>query len=932
MPCKKELSLIDPRLFSGKLWATLATIAIYIGSFPLTTSRFEMNAAVLTHLLVLMIGWFWGIRAGVGAALVAVPLNMLLLFVAGRPDWNISSHPQNLLDIIDSIIIGAAAGYMRKLKERARQERDGWKKAEETLSKIAGGISDTTEDTFFRSLAEDLAYALNSEHIIIGELSKEKKDSINTVAALIQGTIVENFEYSLEDTPCENVVAQKLRCFPRAAWRHFPKSSMLRELGIESFIGTPLINSSGKVIGVICVMDGQPLENPKTAESMLRIFAVHASAKLEHKWADDSLKLLKEAVESLPIGITIVNTEGQLMYLNPAEAEMHGYRIADLTGRNARILAPRESWHPLPFEELHALGIWKRESVNMRANGERFPVQLTSKAVKNADGVPIGVITACEDITERKRADDMLRESETSYRTLSTNLPGIVYRVHVREDNRMQIFNNMFELMTGYMPQELMSGETRSFYSLVVPDDRNAVVSTIQRAVTADESFEVEYCIRHKHGEIRKFLERGRPVRGQDGSPSYIDGVILDITEHMKMEEKLIQRQEALRSVYKMATTPGHSFKSVCDDVALSLSSLLNVSHVLVLRRLERKTKIVSGIADASRIVDDAICPESCACSGVFTTKKMIVLRGPLNDICPHHPLAGHGLQNLISVPVVSSGGDVVAAINLVGWTGLDIDEDVRNLIEIFARYVASVIDHHEMEERLRNAQQMEVIGRLTGGVAHEVRNPLHAIMALSDALAKDLGQNPEYQPFLAHIHLQVERLSALMTDLLELGKPVNKTSLRKERLSEICSTSAAVWENSGLVRSHKVRILSPSGDEETDVVADSQKLQQVMMNLLDNAAQHSPDGSEIQMIVDRSLDGMCRVRITDRGAGIPKENIHRIFEPFFSMRKGGTGLGMSIVKHLVEAHQGMVSIENNDPPPGCTVEIRLPCRGRKNS
>jgi signal transduction histidine kinase len=114
-------------------------------------------------------------------------------------------------------------------------------------------------------------------------------------------------------------------------------------------------------------------------------------------------------------------------------------------------------------------------------------------------------------------------------------------------------------------------------------------------------------------------------------------------------------------------------------------------------------------------------------------------------------------------------------------------------------------------------------------------------------------------------------------------------------------------------------------------VLADSQKLQQVMVNLLDNAAQHSPDGSEIQMIIDRSADGMCRVRITDRGSGIPKENLQRIFEPFFSMRKGGTGLGMSIVKHIVDAHQGMVSIENNAPPLGCTVEIRLPCAGEEN-
>ncbi len=820
---------------------------------------------------------------------------------------------------------------MRKLKEQAMYKRVGRKQAEETLANIAAGISAATDDAFFRSLAGVLAYAVGAAHVIIGELSKEYKDSIRTVAAIIHGKMADNFEYALENTPCENLLTQKFRCFPRAVQRQFPKNRMLAELGIESFMGTPLINSAGRVIGVISVMDGKPLENPKAAESMLRIFAVHVSAKLERKWADDSLKLLKEAVESLPIGITITDTAEKIVYMNHAEAEMHGCSVGDLIGRNARILAPGDFWHPMPFEELHAMGLWKRDSINVRESGERFPVQLMSRAVKNAEGASIGIITACEDVTERKQAEEALRKSENSYRTLSENLPGIVYRVHLRENDRMEIFNGMLEPMTGYRVEELTSGATCSIDPLIVPEDRGSVVSTVKHAVMTDVSFELEYRILHKNGEFRKFLERGRPVRGQDGNPSYIDGVIFDITERMKMEEKLIQRQEALRSVYRMATTPGNSFKSTCDDVALSLSRLLNVSHILILRRLEGKTKIVSGTADGSLIMDNVICPETCPCCSAFMTNKTTEHRGPLSDVCPDHPFAGYGLQNLISVPVMNDRGDMVAAINIIGWTGLDLDEEIRNLIEIFARYVASVIDHNELEEKLLNSQTMEVIGRLTAGVAHEVRNPLHAIMTLSDALAKDLGHNPEYQPFLDHIRIQVDRLSTLMKDLLELGKPVVKAHLRRELLSEICSASVAVWKHGGHIRSHEVRIFSPSGNDDIFVITDSRKLQQVMMNLLDNAAQNSEEGSEIQMIIDRSADGRCRVRITDLGFGIPKEVLPRIFEPFFSMRKGGTGLGMGIVKHIVETHQGMVTIENNDPPPGCTVEIQLPCALEEN-
>jgi signal transduction histidine kinase len=108
-------------------------------------------------------------------------------------------------------------------------------------------------------------------------------------------------------------------------------------------------------------------------------------------------------------------------------------------------------------------------------------------------------------------------------------------------------------------------------------------------------------------------------------------------------------------------------------------------------------------------------------------------------------------------------------------------------------------------------------------------------------------------------------------------------------------------------------------------VLADGRRLQQVFLNLLDNAAQHSPEGSEIQVVICEPEGRVCRTQVIDRGSGIPPEILSRIFEPFFSTRRGGTGLGMSIVKHIVEVHGGTITIVNNDPPPGCTVEVRLP-------
>ncbi|HEX8961027.1 MAG TPA: EAL domain-containing protein [Geobacteraceae bacterium] len=120
---------------------------------------------------------------------------------------------------------------------------------------------------------------------------------------------------------------------------------------------------------------------------------------------EDRLRMLKEAVDCLPIGITLSDVNGRIIYVNPAEAEIHGYRVEELAGREAGLFARQSLRKPFSPEKLHNIGVWKRESVNLRKTGEEFPVQLTSIAVKNSEGRCLGMVTACEDITGRKEAE-----------------------------------------------------------------------------------------------------------------------------------------------------------------------------------------------------------------------------------------------------------------------------------------------------------------------------------------------------------------------------------------------------------------------------------------------------------------------------------------------------------------------------------------------
>jgi PAS domain S-box-containing protein len=242
------------------------------------------------------------------------------------------------------------------------------------------------------------------------------------------------------------------------------------------------------------------------------------------------------------------------------------------------------------------------------------------------------------------------------------------------------------------------------------------------------------------------------------------------------------------------------------------------------------------------------------------------------------------------------------------------------------------ITERKHLERQLVEAKRLEAIGQLAGGLAHEVRNPLNAILSISEALFKEkgVGDTPEFEPYIFHIRTQVNRLAHLMNDLLDLGKPIPAASLHPVPLRRICGDAIKLLELSGVARGDRITPVWGNATSHMHVMADVVKLQQVVANLLENAIQHSPKGEVVVLRLEfpepRGASGeMAVIRICDRGSGIPADRIDRVFEPFYSTRKGGTGLGLALVRHFIEHMGGEVRIRNNDPPPGCTAEVRIP-------
>jgi len=140
---------------------------------------------------------------------------------------------------------------------------------------------------------------------------------------------------------------------------------------------------------------------------------------------DRQLRLLKAAAETMEIGITISDIDGRIQYVNRAEAEMHGQSPSDLIGREARCFAPEELWNRQSVDQVQEAGLSKRESLNIRSDGTVFPVQLISDVVCNKEGAPVGIVTSCEDITDRNLRETELRESRQRLKGLARHLEKI---------------------------------------------------------------------------------------------------------------------------------------------------------------------------------------------------------------------------------------------------------------------------------------------------------------------------------------------------------------------------------------------------------------------------------------------------------------------------------------------------------------------------
>ena len=236
---------------------------------------------------------------------------------------------------------------------------------------------------------------------------------------------------------------------------------------------------------------------------------------------------------------------------------------------------------------------------------------------------------------------------------------------------------------------------------------------------------------------------------------------------------------------------------------------------------------------------------------------------------------------------------------------------------------------YERLQHRARESERLAELGTLTGGLAHEIKNPLSTIQLNLQLLGEDLApEDPAFSRLssrLSTVQKETSRLRDILDDFLrfagrmELVRKPTELNGMLEELVDFFSPQAQL---------QRVQLRLRHSDGPLIVAADERLLKQAVLNLMINSLQAMPESGGEIILSARQIDGCARLDVIDTGAGMDQEKMRRIFDAYFSTKPGGTGLGLAIARRIVQEHGGQISV-NSEPGKGSDFTISLPLEGR---
>ena len=274
-----------------------------------------------------------------------------------------------------------------------------------------------------------------------------------------------------------------------------------------------------------------------------------------------------------------------------------------------------------------------------------------------------------------------------------------------------------------------------------------------------------------------------------------------------------------------------------------------------------------------------------------------------------------------ITAPIISEEGVLGAVTVRVSAVegGYELAE-IQRVLRAIAAQTAAAIDRAYLVRRVEQKRRLEAIGEVAAGVAHELRNPLFGISSAAQLLSHRSGGDPAVDRNVQRVLREVDRLNAMLSSLLVYGRP--------QPLRTIEGDPDSVWDevidaNRARCAASEITLVRHRAATPPRIWFDPEQLRQVCLNLLVNALDAAPPGSTVTLHTAVIGNGAWRCRLHNGGPTIPPEALPRVFEIFYSLKSGGTGIGLALCQRIIEDHGGTITIESQ-PETGTAVTIVL--------
>ncbi len=522
---------------------------------------------------------------------------------------------------------------------------------------------------------------------------------------------------------------------------------------------------------------------------------------------------------------------------------------------------------------------------------------------------PIVGFGTTQDITDRKKAEELLKISEERFRFVAEAANVMVYESIFGSDE-VVIVRGMEELL-GYKIEK-QPINYHWWMELAHPDDIQRVNKQLKATMENKKSkgYAFEYRVRHKNGNYIIVKDTAKIIRDENCNPVRIIGGIRDITDRTTAEETLRQSEERLKSAQKIAHVGNWEFY-LKENKAIWSEELFNIFKIKPKQygpSLEEYSKLIhpDDIDMMNKIMGELLSKGRLG-DGVSLDYRILTNDGSIRVL--------HSQRMIGALDKEGKPSKIIGIEQ-------DITErkKIEQQLEQYSKDLEILVE--ERTKQLKDAERLATIGQVAGMVGHDIRNPLQAIFSELYFAKQSVLESPQNEDkhnaleSLSIIQEQAEYISKIVTDLQDYAKTL-KPEIKEVDLNELInSTFLAINVPKRITLSTKI-------EKSLKLNTDPTFIRRAITNLANNAIQAMPKEGKLTITATK-IDKQVRILVEDTGEGIPKEVRDKLFTPLFTTKSKGQGFGLAVTRRLIEALGGTISFESQVGK-GTIFQIELP-------